>query len=43
MEPEHLRMLKDAIEEIEDKIANLKAIMSLIEGWEEKRRKNERE
>jgi len=31
-------MLKEAIEEIEDKIADLKAILSLIEGWEEKRR-----
>ena len=43
MEREHLRMLKEAIEEIEDKIADLKAIVSLIEGWEKKRRKNERE
>lgn len=39
MEREHLRMLREAIEEIEDKIANLKAIISLIKGWEEKRRK----
>ena len=36
MEPEHLRMLKEAIEEIENKIADLKAIVSLIEVWEEK-------
>ena len=43
MEREHLRMLKDAIEEIEDKIAILKAIVSLIEGWEEKRRKKMKE
>jgi len=39
MEHEHLRMLREAIEEIEEKIANLKAIVTLIEGWEEKRRK----
>jgi len=36
-------MLKEAIEEIEDKIANLKAIVTLIEGWEEKHEKKERE
>ena len=36
MEPEHLRMLKEAIEEIENKIADLKAIVSLIEVWEGK-------
>ncbi|MCW3128568.1 MAG: hypothetical protein N2V75_00455 [Methanophagales archaeon] len=40
MEREHLRMLREAIEEIEDKIADLKAIVSLIEAWE-KRRGNE--
>jgi len=41
MEHEHLRMLKEAIEEIEEKIAHLKAIVSLIEVWEKKKRKNE--
>ena len=43
MEREHLQMLREAIEEIEDKIANLKAIVTLIKEWEEKRRKNERD
>jgi len=38
-----LQMLKEAIEEIEDKIADLKAIVTLIEGWEEKHEKKERE
>jgi len=41
MEREHLRMLKEAIEEIEDKIADLKAIVSLIEGWEEEEKMKE--
>jgi len=42
MEHEHLRMLKDAIEEIEEKIAGLKAILSLIEVWEKKRKNEEK-
>lgn len=35
-------MLKEAIEEIEEKIAHLKAIVTLIEGWEEKRKNEEK-
>jgi len=41
MEREHLRMVKGKIEEIEEKITDLKALLSLIEAWEEKRRGNE--
>jgi len=39
IEREHLQMLKEAVEEIEEKVANLKALMSLIEGWEAKKQK----
>ena len=43
MKREHLLLLKGKIEEIEEKIADLKALLSLIEAWEEKRRGNEQE
>jgi len=36
MKREHLLLLKGKIEEIEDKISDLKAILSLIEVWEKK-------
>jgi len=36
MKREHLLLLKGKIEEIEDKISDLKALLSLIEVWEEK-------
>ena len=39
MKREHLLLLKGKIEEIEDKIADLKALLSLIEVWEEKEKK----
>ena len=38
IEREHLEMLKEAVEEIEEKIANLKALISLIKEWEAKKR-----
>ena len=41
MKREHLLLLKGKIEEIEEKIADLKALLSLIEVWEEKEKKNE--
>jgi len=31
-------MLKEAVEEIEEKVANLKALISLIKEWEAKKR-----
>ena len=34
MKREHLLLLKGKVEEIEDKIADLKALLSLIEAWE---------
>ena len=37
MNREHLLLLKGKIEEIEDKIADLKALLSLIEAWEKRR------
>ena len=37
MKREHLLLVKGKIEEIEDKIADLKAILSIIEGWEKRR------
>ena len=37
MNREHLLLLKGKIDEIEEKISDLKAILSLIEVWEEKR------
>jgi len=36
---EHLEMLKEAVEEIEEKVANLKALISLIKEWEAKEQK----
>ena len=39
MKRERLEMLKEAVDEIEEKVANLKALMSLIEGWEAKKQK----
>jgi len=38
IEREHLEMLKEAVEEIEEKIANLKALISLIKEWEAKKK-----
>ena len=35
---EYLQMLKEAVEEIEEKIANLKALISLIKEWEAKKK-----
>jgi len=31
-------MLKEAVDEIEEKVANLKALISLIKEWEAKKR-----
>ena len=36
MKREHLLLLKGKIDEIEEKLADLKAILSLIEVWEKK-------
>jgi len=41
MKREHLLLLKGKIEEIEEKIADLKALLSLIEVWEGKGEENE--
>ena len=38
MKREHLQMLKEAVEEIEEKVANLKALISLIKEWEAKKK-----
>ena len=38
IEREHLEMLKEAVEEIEEKVANLKALISLIKEWEAKKK-----
>ena len=38
IEHEHLEMLKEAVEEIEEKVANLKALIVLIKEWEAKKR-----
>ncbi|MCW3130646.1 MAG: hypothetical protein N2V75_11200 [Methanophagales archaeon] len=38
IEHEHLEMLKEAVEEIEEKVANLKALIALIREWEAKKR-----
>ena len=40
IEREHLEMLKEAVEEIEEKVTNLKALISLIKEWEAKKKKN---
>jgi len=40
MKREHLLLVKGKIEEIEDKIADLKALLSLIEAWEKKNGKS---
>jgi len=39
IEREHLEMLKEAVDEIEEKVANLKALISLIKEWEAKKNK----
>jgi len=38
IEREHLQMLKEAVDEIEEKVANLKALISLIKEWGAKKR-----
>jgi len=38
IERKHLEMLKEAVEEIEEKVANLKALISLIKEWEAKKK-----
>jgi len=38
IEREHLEMLKEAVEEIEERIANLKALISLIKEWKANKR-----
>ena len=38
IEREHLQMLEEAVEEIEEKVANLKALISLIKEWEAKKK-----
>jgi len=41
MKREHLLLLKGKIEEIEDKISDSKALLSLIKVWEEKKENGE--